>query len=87
MLGPILENPKRVASDLREFRQTALLLSSKEPRMVDEYPHKWVALYAGKVRAHEDTYKKVLDAIDRQDIPRERVLIRYIDPNPRTLIL
>ena len=87
MKGGIIDNPGQVAAELRDFRRTAMLLSSEGPRMVDLYPHQWVALYAGEVKAHADNYEAVLDEIDRQNIPRGRAIIRYIDPNPRTLIL
>ena len=87
MAGAIIDNPKQVAAELRDFRRTAMLLSSDGPRMIDLYPHQWVALYAGEVKAHADTYESILDEIDRQNIPRGRTIIRYIDPNPRTLIL
>ncbi len=87
MAAAIIDNPEQVAAELRDFRRSAMLLSSEGPRMIDLYPHQWVALYAGELTAHADAYDAVLEEIDRQDIPRGRVIIRYIDPNPRTLIL
>ena len=87
MSGPVIDNPERVAEELREFSKTAMLLSSDGPRMVDEYPHQWVALQAGEVQANTDDFESLLEAIDSLGIPRAETIVRYIDPDPPTLIL
>ena len=89
MEGAIIDNPEQVAAEMRDFRQdrnAPLLGRAKNDRPV--YPHQWVALYAGEVKAHADTYEsRSSTKLTGRTSPRGRTIIRYIDPNPRTLIL
>ena len=87
MSRPIIDDPARVARKLRDFRETAMLLSTQGPRMIDEYPHQWVALQAGEVRANTDDFESLLQELDSKGIPRDETIVRYIDPDPPTLIL
>ena len=87
---PVLEqigDPRDVERDLRSFRNTARVLSSSHPRLIDRYPKQWVALYRGRVRASGSTFAAVMAQIDKKGLPREHVIVRFIDKNQRTMIL
>ena len=82
-----LGNPSDIDKELKSFRRSAKALSSKHPRLIDLYPKQWVAVYQGKVSAHGKTFQSVLQQIDLNKLPREQIIMRYIDKNQRTMIL
>ena len=86
-LESIIGDPKQIDEELSQFRETTEMLSSQSPRMIEEYPHQWVALYGDKVKAHGSTLRVVLKAIDEQELPRGQVIVRFIEKNHRTMIL
>ena len=79
------EYPQQIINDLREFSETAQLLSSRE--VCDRYKGQWVALYARDVRAHGASLDAVLEQVDGQGLPREHTLIHFIEDGSRVLIL
>ena len=79
------EDPQRIINELKEFRKTAQLLSSRE--ISDHYRGEWVALYARNVCAHGETLETVLDQVDAQGLPREHTLIHFIEDESRVMIL
>ena len=87
MLLQTVGNPTRVSRELRSFRKAAQVLSSDHPRLIDQYPKEWVAIYRGEVVAHGRTLDAVLKAVKRKGIPQERTIIHYIETNQRTMIL
>jgi hypothetical protein len=86
LLG-ILGDPKAVARDLREFKRTAKVLSSNTPRLIDQYPKQWVAIYKAKVQAHAGTLQSLLVQVEDKGLPRGKMIVRYIDRTQRTMIL
>ena len=72
---------------MAEFRASAQLLSSEHPRMITEYPKQWVALHGGVVRATSRTLRGLLSALERRAIPRESVVVRFIEKDQRTMVL
>jgi hypothetical protein len=83
----LIGDPRQVDRELGSFRQTARILSSDHPRLIDEYPRQWIAAYEGKVRVAGRTLNSVLSQVEKQGLPKQRVIIRYIDKNQRTMIL
>jgi hypothetical protein len=83
----LLGDPSQVDQELTSFSETAQALSSQAPRMIEAYPKQWVALYQGTVQAHASTYRSVLEDLKKKGLPKERMIIRFIDRNPRTMIL
>ena len=82
-----VDDPHQIDEDLQAFRKTAMHLSSHHPRMIELYPQKWIVLHAEEVKAHGDTLESVLEAADSQGLPRGQVIVRFINTEPRTLIL
>lgn len=82
-----LGNPSEVDRELSSFRKSAMVLSSKQPRLINRYPKQWVAVYNGKTIATGRTLNSTLRNVDKKGIPREHVIVRYIDKNQRIMIL
>ena len=80
-------NPGKVLEEMRSFRRSATRLSTDRPRMIEQFPDQWVALYLGRVEAHAEEYDTVLRMIDEKGIPREHAIVRFIESEPSTMIL
>ncbi len=83
----IEENIETISNGFRCFRKSSLLFSSHHKRMINLYPEEWVAVYNGKVEAHDQNYDNVLSQIDKKGIPRQLILIRYITKQQSSMIL
>ena len=86
-VAKIIGDPKRLDVELKAFRKSAELLSSKQAHLIEEYPKRWVAVYRGSVKADGRSLDEVLARVDELNVPRGSVLIRYIDRNLRRMIL
>ena len=82
-----LGNPADVDRELQRFRRAARIFSSQRPRLIDRYAKQWVAVHDGKVRARARTFAAALAQVDKLGLPRENVIVRFIDRNQRTMIL
>ena len=80
-------NPADIDQELQSFRRSARTLSSHRPRFIDRYQKKWVAVYDGKTKAQGRTLQSIWRQLDKKGLPREHVIVRYIDRNQRTMIL
>lgn len=83
----IIGDPGKIAEQMEAFRESVALLSAENPRMVEEYPDEWIGIHSGKVRAHGPTFESVLQALDAGGYSRAQAIIRYIESEPRTMIL
>jgi hypothetical protein len=86
-IAKIIGDPRQVDRELAQFRRTSKLLSADRPRLVDLYAQRWVALYDGTVRAVADTVEEVLAEVEKEGIPKEHVIVRFVDKELRTMIL
>lgn len=78
--------PEEIARDLLAFSKSTELLS-KDHDLVDTYQEKWIGVFRGEVKAAEADFDALLTSLDRQGIPRSGVAVRFIEREPRTLIL
>ena len=58
-----------------------------EAELLDQYLHQWVAVHDGKVAAAAGSFDEVLRMVETENIPRENLIIRHVDDEPRVLIL
>lgn len=79
--------PAEIARGLIEYAKSAEALSADQPRLIDEYPKKWVGVYQGKVSAGADDLQTLMSLLDEQGIPPGNAIIRFIERNQRTMIL
>ncbi len=80
-------NPEEIAKGLHEYSKSAEILSVDQPRLINEYPMKWVGLYQGKVSAKADDLSSLIRELEKQGVPPGDAIIRFIERNQRTLIL
>ncbi len=83
----LLGDPKEVDRDLRAFQADASLLSSEGQQFLARYPKQWIAIYHGAVVAHEITLLVLTEKLTELGVPRGRAVVRYIDNEPRKMIL
>lgn len=83
----IIGDPKRLDAELQEFRKNAKLLSSKRVHLIRKYAKRWVAVYDRQIKADGSSLNQLLAKVDEMQIPRNSVVIRYIDKNTRRMIL
>lgn len=81
------ERPADAARSLRKFHRSASVLSSKQPRLIDQYADQWVAVCDGTVVAHGESLEGVLHQVDDQGLSRSEIIVRFIERTQRTLIL
>ncbi len=87
MLKRLGASPAKIDRELRSFAKSSRVLSSRHPRLIDQYPKQWVGVYKGKVQASGKTIKSVVSQLAKKGIPPERAIVRFIDKNQRTMIL
>ena len=78
-------DPKVVRARLRAFRDSARVFSSDRPRLINEYPNKWVAVYQGKVVAHSQDFDDLMRSVNERE--HQDILVRFIDNDQRGLII
>jgi hypothetical protein len=84
----LIGDPRQFVAEQQQVRQSAHVLSSDHPRLINEYPGRWVALHDGHVIADADTIGHLLASVDSTDPEsRTHILVRFIDRRQQTLIL
>lgn len=86
-LAQMNERPDSAARSLRKFQRSAWILSSNQPRLIDEYPDQWVAVSDSTVVAHGKNLDTILRQVEKKGIHRSDVIVRFIERAQRTLIL
>ena len=77
---------KGTMTKLRKFDRSVELLCKNE-NLASEYPNEWIAVYEGKIQAHKRKLETLLKELDSHSIPRNETVIRFIEKEPRMLIL
>ena len=72
---------------MRAFNQSARRFSSDRPRLIDRYQKQWVAVHNGKVKAQSGSLKALMKQVDEKNLPRGRLMVRFIDQDHQTLVL
>ncbi|MEX2226222.1 MAG: hypothetical protein WEB52_07230 [Dehalococcoidia bacterium] len=83
----IIGDPGVLEKELEAFRESARVLSSKQRHLIARYPKRWVAIYEGDVAADAATLHELMAEIEDRGLPRGHMIVRYIDKNPRKMIL
>jgi hypothetical protein len=77
----------QIDEDLRQFRESAQLLFSDGPRIIDEYALQWIGVYQGKVAASDKSLESLIAQLQQNNIPTQDTLIRFAEKEERVLIL
>lgn len=76
-----------VWTELMAFTHSAQFLSETISRLMEEYPRQWVAVLDGRVESSADSFPEILKQVDARNLPRDKIIVRYIDKEPKTMIL
>lgn len=76
---------RNIAEELRSFQESARVLSD-DATILEDYSGEWVGVFEGAVRASGQTLDEVLEGLADQGIPPERSVIRFINPDPVTML-
>ena len=84
------EKPDIVVRDdiieLKRFDRSLKALCT-DAHLQEKYPQKWIGFFEGEVKAAEDTLDKLLDRLDELNIPRDQTIVRFIETDPKVMIL
>lgn len=83
----LIGDPKQVQKELGEFRKAAGLFSSSKAKLIAHYPNQWVAVQDEIVVVNARTLPALIKKLKQKNIPKETVMVRYIEKNLRTFIL
>ena len=78
---------EQVLEDMRSVRDSQIAYSSQRQALIGEFPNYWVAFHDGKRAALAKSLDSVFKATDASNIPRGRMVIRYLDPVAKVMIL
>jgi hypothetical protein len=79
--------PSKIDRELRRFAKAARALSADRPRLIAEYPSRWVGIHDGRVAAADTSLKRLLARLKRSGIPPQEAIVRFIDRKEKSLIL
>lgn len=77
---------REAAREARDFDRAGGDFFARHPDLHEDYPDEWIAVHRDTVLAASDL-DELLGELDRRGIPRERTLVRFVEREPRTLIL
>lgn len=80
-------SPEKIIEELLQFRKDVILLAQLRPNLTKKYPDKWVAFHNGKVIRIEDTLGGLLKELDKQRLPRNKVVTQFLSTAKRVMIL
>ena len=78
---------EEVRKDVQSRQLSHMEISKKYAKLARAHPREWAAFHDGQLAALGTSRDDVLASIDRQNIRRSRVVIQFIDPEPKTWIL
>ena len=78
---------EELREDFGEFTEATRALEESWAGLVENYPQQWIAFHDKKVVVHADTLEDVILMIHKGDLPRENIIVRYVETEPTTLIL
>lgn len=81
------QSAQKIHQELRKFEQDVILLSAKRQELVREHPDEWIGVYDGRVIGTAKSLPQLLEKIDSQRLPRDRVVTDFLAKKQLTMIL
>ena len=85
-LGQEPANDLDILAKLRAFRARVDRMESQKERLTRDYPDQWAALHSGDFVVAE-SLDDVLEKLEGQGVPTSEAVIRFLDSNPKNMIL
>ena len=79
--------PAEMHESLRKFSEETKALADLWDELIKTYPDQWIAFHDKHVASHADTLDEIVSLIDKEGLPRNNVIFRYVESEPTTLIL
>ena len=79
-------DPQAISAELTAFSAAAAVLSSDNPRLIDNYPGQWVGVYHNKVAATAPDQEGLMRQLATKGIPPAQTIVRFIDDKPKTFL-
>lgn len=83
--GDLVDDPD-ILEKLRAFRARVDRMESQMERLTRDHPDHWVALYTGDFVLAE-SLDNLLKTLEGQGVPTPETVIRFLDSNPKNMIL
>lgn len=80
-------SPEKIYEDLTKFRRDVTLLAQQRPKLTKKHPNKWIAFYNGNVLFIADTLDDLLQLVDKEGLPRDKVVTQFLSTQKRIMIL
>ncbi len=78
---------EQIHRDLADFRRRFKLLDSQVPKLVEARPNEWVAMPEGDDMVFAASFDELLARLREAGRPTNTAAIKFLDPNPRVLIV
>lgn len=79
-------NDTDILNKLRAFRARVDRMESQKERLTRNHPDRWVALHTGDFVLAE-SLDDLLKTLEGQGVPASEAVIRFLDSNPKNMIL
>ncbi len=71
----------------KAFKQVVEYFYANERSLIEEHPHKWVAVTTDRVVAVGDSIESVLEEARGKGFSNPNLFVEFLDPDPPMLIL
>lgn len=78
---------EQIHTALVDSSRRARLLDAKMADLIQQRPHEWVAMPEGDALVFAKSLDGLLSKMRAEGIPTNTAVIKFLDPNPKTLIL
>lgn len=75
------------SENLRRFSADAAAFSEMEPRLTEQYPEQWIAVWDGEVVAHDPDFETVLSCLVEEGLQPGQTVVRFVTAAETLLIL
>ena len=79
--------PEDIYQSLMTFRKDLTALSEQRNKLTKKYPDKWIAFYEGGVVSIATTIEELINAVEREGLPRDKVVTQFLGTKKITMVL
>lgn len=77
----------KVQEGLERYRADALYFERERPRLLEQHPDSWVAVYHQQVVGVAKSLPVLIAQLKRRGIPRDKAFVEYVAEQEALLIL
>lgn len=80
------EEAAKMMEELGRYSKNVDFLETSLPQLLEDHPKHWVAVSRQEIVALTPSFEDLFKELDEKGIDRKSTAIRFLDPNPPTLI-